>query len=75
MDISAFLTRHRLTKVWLYEQIRACGFDISESFLSRIISGERDSDLARKVRAACERICKRYEDGMRDSRNEEEKSK
>ena len=64
MDISTFLDRHRLTRVWLCERLRCEGFDISESFLSRIISGERNSDLAEEVRAACVSICRRYERGM-----------
>ena len=64
MYITAFLERHRLPKVWLYERLKTEGFDISESFLSRIISGERNSELAEEVRAACVSICRRYERGM-----------
>ncbi len=64
MDISAFLERHCLQNRWLLERLCEEGFSISESFLSRIISGERNSELAEEVRTACVSICRRYERGM-----------
>lgn len=44
------------------------GYEISDSFLSRILSGERNSDYAQEVRAAATAICYRYEKSM-DERN------
>lgn len=61
MEISAFLERHRLTKVWLLNRLTMSGIEVSESFLSRIISGERNSDRACEIRAVCEKICREYE--------------
>jgi hypothetical protein len=40
------------------------GYEISDSFLSRILSGERNSDYAQEVRAAATAICYRYEKSM-----------
>lgn len=61
MEISAFLERHKLTKVWLQNRLRMEGVEVGDSFLSRIISGERNSELACEIRAACEKICREYE--------------
>ena len=64
MDISKFLDAHKLTRQWLIAQLRMVGYEISSSFLSRILSGERNSDYAQEVRAAAASICRRYEKSM-----------
>ena len=64
MDISKFLETHKLTGRWLIAQLRMAGYEISDSFLSRILSGERNSDYAQEVRAAATAICCRYEKSM-----------
>lgn len=64
MDILKFLDQHRLTNRWLIAQLRMVGYDISDSFLSRILSGERNSDYAQEVRAAATTICNRYKESM-----------
>jgi hypothetical protein len=64
MDISKFLETHKLTGRWLIAQLRMVGYEISDSFLSRILSGERNSDYAQEVRAAATAICYRYGKSM-----------
>lgn len=64
MDILKFLDQHRLTNRWLIAQLRMVGYDVSDSFISRILSGERNSDYAQEVRAAATTICYRYGKSM-----------
>lgn len=64
MDILKFLDQHRLTNRWLIAQLRMVGYDVSDSFISRILSGERNSDYAQEVRAAATAICYRYGKSM-----------
>lgn len=64
MDILKFLDQHRLTNRWLIAQLRMVGYDVSDSFISRILSGERNSDYAQEVRAAATAICYRYKESM-----------
>ena len=64
MDILKFLDQHRLTNRWLIAQLRMVGYDVSDSFISRILSGERNSDYAQEVRAAATAICCRYKESM-----------
>lgn len=64
MDISKFLETHKLTGRWLIVQLRMFGYEISDSFLSRILSGERNSDYAQEVRTAATAICCRYKESM-----------
>lgn len=66
MDILKFLDQHRLTNRWLIAQLRMVGYDVSDSFISRILSGERNSDYAQEVRTAATAICRRYEAGMEE---------
>lgn len=66
MDILKFLDQHRLTNRWLIAQLRMVGYDVSDSFISRILSGERNSDYAQEVRTAAAAICRRYEAGMEE---------
>jgi hypothetical protein len=62
MNIRDFLSRNRLTLVWLQEQLSRRGYEVEASYLSRIIDGERNGETAVTVRTECEAICRKYSD-------------
>lgn len=61
MNIYEFLKSKRLTNAWLKLRLAQRGFEVSDSNLSRIISGERNSVHAQAIRDKCVEICDEYE--------------
>ena len=64
MNIRKFLYENKLTTVWLCDQLSRRGITVRRDHLSRIISGERNSPFAVKVRAESVDILSQYEKGV-----------
>ena len=64
MNIRKFLFDNNLTSVWLCDELWRRGITVRRGHLSRIISGERNSPFAIKVRTESVDILSQYEKGV-----------
>lgn len=73
--INEFLETNCLTQKWLMRRLSLRGINVGTSFISRIISDERNSKRASSIRYECKQICDEYERKMNYAETESNDSR